>query len=305
VHRRHTLLAALATGAVASACAGPLAVSNQAVEDAYVERRPAKPLCRSDDAECCALGVKDARAAAARGESHPAARLWHEVAVTCPTRRSEVAAAVQSPSSTPPAGPPLNVSYRFSLPPAVRLYWVAASAGQRLLPGGSPTGDDQLHVEVHAIRFDGKRPGPLMRMELVLEPPREPGSSLTIDVSETSEKKFALVPRVQIDRPAPALARPAAPVAPPRPAPDLEKARIVRLNSPRLPTELGPALKGTRRSVRVCLDREGSVDTIRFLEPTHPRLAGSLADSLRDARWEPYRINSRAVPSCEVVELQF
>jgi hypothetical protein len=287
------------------ACAAPLGVSHQAVEDAYVERRPAKPLCRADDAECCALGMKDARAAAERGESQSAARLWHEVAVTCPARRSEVAAAVQSPGPAPPEAPSFNVNYRFSLPPAVRLYWVSAAAGPRLLPGGSPGGDDRLHVEIHAIRFEGKQPGPLMRMELMLEPPREPGSTLTIDVGETPEKKFALVPRVQIDRPAPAVPRPPAMVAAPGPGPDLEKARVLMLGAPRLPVELGPALKGTRRSVRVCLNREGWVDTIRFLEPTHPRLAASLADSLRDARWEPYRVNSRAVPSCEVVELQF
>ena len=107
------------------------------------------------------------------------------------------------------------MSYRFSLPPSVRLYWVEASMGKRLLPAGLPTGgDDRLHVEVHAIRFDGRQPGPLMRMDLVMEPPREPGASVTIDVSETPEKRFALVPRVQIDKPAPAVPRPSAPVAP-------------------------------------------------------------------------------------------
>jgi hypothetical protein len=296
---------ALAITVLLAACASRPPVSNQALEDAYVDRRPAKPLCRADDAECCAEGVKAARAASAAGESQSAARLWHEVAVTCPTRRSEVAAALQAPARSPDAGQALNVTYRFSLPPSVRLYWVEASTGKRLLPAGLPTGgDDRVHVEVHAIRFDGRQPGPLMRMDLVMEPPREPGASVTIDVSETPEKKFALVPRVQIEKPAPAVPRPSAPVAP-GPGPDLEKARVMRLDTPRLPTELGTALKGTRRAVRACLNREGWVDTIRFLEPTHPRLAASLADALRDARWEPYRVNDRAVPSCEVVELQF
>lgn len=303
-HRSIGFVVALAAG-LTPACAGRLAVSNQAVEDAYVERRPVKPICRADDVECCTQGVAAARAAASGGETLSAAGLWHEVAVTCPARRSEVAAGLQSPPPAAGAGTPTNISYRFSLPPSVRLYWVAASVGKRLLPAALPGGpDDHLQVEVHAIRFDDQRPGPLMRLVVQLELPREPGASLTVDVAETPDKAFSLIPRVQVDKPAPTIPRPAAPAAP-APGPDLEKARVMRLDSPRLPTELGTALKGTRRSVRVCLNREGWVDTIRFLEPTHPRLAASLADALRDARWEPYRVNDRAVPSCEVVALQF
>jgi hypothetical protein len=69
----------------------------------------------------------------------------------------------------------------------------------------------------------------------------------------------------------------------------------------RTPLEFGDLPPGPGPAVRLCLDRDGQLDTVRFLEPVHPRFAASLIDMFRDSRHEPYRVNDLAVPSCQVL----
>jgi hypothetical protein len=288
------MLWALAAAAQAG-CAPALAP--QAVEAAYVEARTAKAACRPGDVACCAGQVTVARGAGERGESDRAAHLWQELALVCPVRRAEAAAAVQVREPGQP-GDVLNVSYRVHLPPAVRLFWVGTSAGGRLLPrAGLSTGSVALEVEVQAIRFAGSRPGPLLvvqrRFELDL--PRQ--AAVTIEITEAPRSSAVpLELRAQVTAPPPAaVPRSTGAPAPPRPAPRLESARLLYLPAARAPLELAGAAEP---GAWLCLDRDGQLDTIRFLEPAHPRLAASLVDRLRDARHEPYRVNDRAVPSC-------
>jgi hypothetical protein len=67
----------------------------------------------------------------------------------------------------------------------------------------------------------------------------------------------------------------------------------------RAPAELGAVGRGAGPGVRLCLDRDGRLDTVRFLEPVHPRLAASVVDMLRDSQYVPYRVNDLPVPSCQ------
>lgn len=275
-------------------------VPNQVAERAYVEAQAARAACRPGDLGCCGQQVAAARGAVERGESARAAHLWQEVALACPQRRSEATAAVRALDGRAPASPELlNVTYRVRLPASVRLYWVGAAVGGRLLPGaGAAPGTQALEVEVQAMRFEGGKPGPLLalnrRFDLVLPPsPR-----ITIEIVE-GRAGAPLELSAHVDPPAPAGAPPRSPAAiKPAPPPRLESARLVHLPALRAPQEFGALVGEKDPSLWVCLDRDGRMDTVRFHQATHPRLAAAVVDMLRDARHEPYRVNDLAVPSC-------
>jgi hypothetical protein len=292
----------------------------QVVEAAYVEGRAARTVCRRGDAMCCAEQSNAARADADRGNSVRAAHLWQEVALACPDRRTEARAALAGPSASVVARPSrpdttphvLNVSYRTRLSPAFRLFWVAAAVGPRLLPTaepaegsapGPPSSAQAVQVEVHAIRFTGTRPGPLLVVERRLDLAFEPAAEIIVEIAEAPAgaasplEVTAHVDKVRLTRGRDAQAPPPRPVPPPR----LEKAQTIRMALPRTPLELGGPPPGPGRALRMCLDRDGQLDTIRFLEPLHPRFAASLIDMFRDSRHEPYRVNDLAVPSCQVL----
>jgi hypothetical protein len=298
-----------------SACAhGPGAgVSAEELESAYLQARLPSAACRPDDPACCAERIRAARAAEAAGQTAASASLWQEVALACPGRRAEAAAAVRStgrpppPSRAPPAAPArvLNVAYRARLSPAVRLYWVSAAAAGRLMPTADPepSATQVVQVEVQAIRFEGGRPGPLLRIERRFDVPFEPEAVITLEIAEipgsgATPPSLEILPQVE---PVPiARRRPEAAPPPRRPPPTLEKARPRKLDPRRQPLEFGTGLRGARPMVRLCLDLDGRFETLRFLEPAHPRLAASIIDMFRDARYEPYRVNDRPVPSCDV-----
>jgi hypothetical protein len=279
------------------------------LESAYVEARLPSVSCRSIDPDCCAERVRAARGADAAGHTASSASLWQEVALACPGRRAEAAAAVRSRTRALPAPDAgarvLNVGFRPRLSPGVRLYWVSAAAGTRLMPtsGSPPPATHAVQVEVQAIRFEGGRPGPLLKVERRFDVPFEPEAVITLEIAEIpgsggAPPSLEILPQVE---PVPVARRRPEPTPGPRPPPPiLEKARPRRLDPPRSPLEFGTGLEGARPPVRLCLDREGRLETLRFLEPTHPRLAASILDMFRDARWEPYRVNDRPVPSCDV-----
>jgi hypothetical protein len=281
-----------------------------AVEAAYAEARAAQSVCRSGDVQCCDERVKEARAAGERGESARAAHLWEDVALACPGRRVEATAAVLAPASpaAPGAAPEvLNVTYRPRLSPAVRLYWVSTAARGRLLPvvgAGSEAAPQALDVEIQAIRFEGARPGPLLSVQRRFDLAVTPGATITIDIEEAPAGAAApLEVTARVDAPPPAGPRRAAPPAKPGPPPRLEPAHAVTLAPLRAPREFDPLVRGAGPGVRLCLDRDGRLDTVRFLEAPHPRLVASFVDMLRDSRHEPYRVNDQAVPSCEPFQL--
>jgi hypothetical protein len=158
---------------------------------------------------------------------------------------------------------------------------------------------------VHAIRFVGGHPGPLITAVRQLELPFDPGSTVTVEIAEADSggpAPDALVIQAQVERvPAPRVAPPPAQAAP-RPlgrTPDLEQARPLQMHPARVPGEFGARLHGVHPALRLCLDRHGQVDSVRFLEQAHPRLAASVLDMLRDAEHAPYRVGDRAVPSCQ------
>jgi hypothetical protein len=295
----------LAVVPVMFGCAGTL--PPQAVETAYVQARGTGGACRSGDAGCCERQAEAARAAAASGQSASAAHLWQEVALACPTRSREAAEAAKViPPGTEPAGAVLNVSYRVRLPPAVRLYWVSASVGGRLLPAGATAATQPIDVEVQAIRFSRGRPGPLLVVQRRLDVAFQPGAAVTIDIAEAAAGAPApLAVSAQVQPPPSAPVR-TAPAAPPHagPPPRLERRRLVSWGAHRVPVELGFIPEAGVPAHRVCLDREGELDTVRFLEAPHPRVAASLIDQLRDERYEPYRVNDVAVPSCDVLRAE-
>ncbi len=305
------VLAAMAAGAPMACGHAPGAgASPELVESAYLEARLPSAPCRSSEPDCCTERIAAARAADAAGHTAQSASLWQEVALACPGRRAEAAAAVRSRTGAPPvpdAAPRvLNVAYRTRLSPAVRLYWVSAAAGARLMPtpGSEPATTHVVQVEVQAIRFEAGRPGPLLRIERRFDVPFEPEAVITLEIAEIPGSRagppsLEILPQVE---PVPAARRqPGAAVpAPRRPPPILETARPRKLDPPRSPLEFGAGLRGARPSVRLCLDQEGRLETLRFLEPTHPRLAASIMDMFRDARYEPYRVDDRPVPSCQV-----
>jgi hypothetical protein len=294
---------------VACAHAPGAGVSPEAVESAYVQARLPSLPCRSNAPSCCAERIRAARTEDAVGHTARSASLWQEVALVCPEHRAEAAASVRSTTRArpvPAAGPRvLNVGYRTRLPPNVRLYWVSAAADARLMPTASsnfPT-THVVQVEVQAIRFEAGRPGPLLRIERRFDVPFEPEAVITLEIAETAGSGAgppALEILAQVEPVPIARRRPQAAPGPRPPPPLLEKARARKLDPPRTPLEFGTELRGARPSVRLCLDQEGRLETLRFLEPTHPRLAASIMDMFRDARYEPYRINDRPVPSCEV-----
>lgn len=272
--------------------------------------------------------MEAARAAAGSGDTARAAERWQEVALACPALRGEAAAAVRAPGRVSPgargSGPipapdgdaqgltvgrrVLNVAYRARLSPAVRLYWVSASIGARLMPtaGSGATTPQPVLVEVEAIRFEDGRPGPLLRIERRYEVPFEPEAIITLEIAEVpgadgGAPSLEILPQVEAVPIARRRSDAAALAArPSRPPPVLEKARLEKADPLRTPVEFGAGLQGARPPVRLCLDQEGRLATLRFLEPTHPRLAASILDLFRDARYDPYRINDRAVPSCDV-----
>jgi hypothetical protein len=314
--RMPRLLVALAICA-STACAHGPGLSAERVERAYLEARLPSAACRSNDPVCCEDRVRAARAADDAGYTARSASLWQEVALGCPDRRPEGAAAALSTKrpapaadAPPPAAPPglrvLNVSYRARLSPAVRLYWVSAEVGPRLMPTAdtAPSDTHPVRVEVQAIRFDGGRPGPLVRIERRFDVPFNPEAVITLEIAElpgsgAAAPSLEVLPQVQ-PIPAPRR-RPDAPRAPPRgPPPVLEKARPRTLDPPRSPIEFGAEPGGARPWVRLCLDQDGQLETLRFLEAAHPRLTASIIDMFRDSRYEPYRVNDRPVPSCEV-----
>jgi hypothetical protein len=293
---------ALLVAALGLGCAA--APPESSVEAAYAEARATRTTCRPGDAPCCAERVKEARALGERGESARAAHLWEDVALACPVRRAEATAAVMVPASpaTPGAAPEvLNVTYRPRLSPAVRLYWVSTSARGHLLPqAGSEAGPQTLDVEIQAIRFAGTRPGPLLSVERRFDLALTPGATVTIDIAEApAGAPSPLEVNATVDAaPATAPRRAPAPVKP-GPPPRLEPARAVTLARLRAPREFDARVRGGGPGLRLCLDRDGHLDSVRFLEPAHPRLAAALVDMLRDSRHEPYRVNDLAVPSCQ------
>jgi hypothetical protein len=267
------------------------ALPAEVVEAAYLP----KTRCQAGDRPCCNELVRAARASS---DALATAHLWDEVALACPDRRSEATAAV---AATTPVTGGLNVNYRTRLPPSYRLYWVATAIGPQLLPGNAPaTGTQTLRVEVHAIRFQGARPGPLLLVDRRFDLPFDAGATVTVEIKEggaaeplaiEAQVEKVPVPRSRVQ-------------APPRPtaAPRLEKARALAIAPPRPPREFGALFGASGPAVRLCLDREGQMDTVRFLEPAHPRVAASLIDMFRDARHEPYRVNDLPVPSCELMK---
>jgi hypothetical protein len=279
----------------------------EAIESAYLQARQPQAGCRGNDAACCGGQVEAARAAAAAGETARAAQLWEAVALACPAQRDQAGAAVLAASRLGPgAGQVINVSYRTRLPPAIRLYWLSATVGPRLLPvadaAAAPT--QALKVEVHAIRFTGGRPGPLLTASRQFDIAFGQASGVTVEIAEGKSGDVSAEPlalAVEVDRLYLKPASPAPPPPPPsrRPPPPLEKARPLHITPARAPLEFGAMLRGVRPALRLCLDREGDLDTVRFLEQAHPRLAASVLDMLRDARHEPYRVGDTAVPSCE------
>jgi hypothetical protein len=290
-------------GVMASGCAhqGAADLPAPVVEAAYVQARAAGAVCRAGDAACCAERVSAARAS---GDGAQAAHLWQEVALACPNRQAEAAAALAGGSVEGPSPGPrphlLNVSYRPRLSPSYRLFWVSSAVGPHLLPAPG-TGAQAVDVEVQAIRFAGTRPGPLLIVSRRFELSFEPAATVVVDIAEgpagsTSPLELsAHLDKVAVPR------GPGAAVTPPRPMPTarLEKAQAVHVPPLRVPRELGglPPVA----SLRLCLDRQGELDTIRFLQPVNPRLAASLIDMYRDARHDPYRVNDLGVPSCRVL----
>jgi hypothetical protein len=272
------------------------ALTGEAVESAYLEARLPQGGCRAG-------GMAAAQAAAAAGATAKAAALWDQVALGCPAMRDQAGAAVLAASRLGPgaAGRVVNVNYRTQLPPSVRLYWVSAALGARLLPVADAGSRQPLNVEVHAIRFSGGRPGPLLASSRTFDVVIDEGAALTVKIGE--EQTGALTLELQVDRPPPSRPAPAptAQAARKGPLPTLEKARPLRIEPPRAPLEFGAMLRGVRPALRLCLDREGDLDTVRFLEQAHPRLAASMLDMLRDARHSPYRVGDTAVPSCETM----
>jgi hypothetical protein len=287
----------------ASAPAGP------AVEAAYAQARAAQSTCRPGDVECCAGRAAEARAAGERGESARAAHLWEDVALACEVRRAEATAAVlalAAPAAAPASTPEvLNVTYRPRLSPAVRLYWVSTATRGRLLPQVGPeAGPQTLDVEIQAIRFDGPKPGPLMTVQRSFDVAFTPGSTITIDIAEApAGAAVPLEVSARLEPPPPAGQPRATPPSKPAPAPRLEPAHAVRLAPLRAPREFDALVRGVEPGLRLCLDRDGRLDTVRFLKAPHPRLAASFVDMLRDSRHEPYRVNDLAVPSCQPFQL--
>jgi hypothetical protein len=291
---------ALLVAGLALGCA--TAPPESAVEAAYPQARTAR-ICRAGDAACCTERVKEARTAADQGESVRAAHLWEEVALACPDRRAEATAAVLLPVSPATGSAPqvLNVTYRPRLSPAVRLYWVSTSARGQLLPrAGSEAGRQTLDVEIQAIRFAGTKPGPLLSVERRFDLALTPGATVTIDIAEaTAGGPVPLeVNATVVAAPATAPRRVAAPVKP-GPTPRLEPARAVSLAPLRAPREFDALIRGAGPGLRLCLDRDGRLDSVRFFQATHPRLTAALVDMLRDSRHQPYRVNDLAVPSCQ------
>jgi hypothetical protein len=287
-------------GSALSGCAS--APSDPVVESAYPSAWAAQAACRPGDLACCAQQAEAGRAAGLRGESARASAAWQEVALACPGRRDEATAAVRALEGTVPAAEAnrelLNVTYRVRLSPAVRLYWVATTVEGRLLPrAGAAAGAQALEVEVRAIRFTRSRPGPLLvvnrRFDLVL--PSHP--AVTIEISEAPAGALALNARVDAP-PVPGQRRPVPPTGKAPAPPRLEPARLVSLAPLRAPLEFGPLFPGKAPGLLMCLDRDGQIDTVRFQEVLHPRLAAALVDMLRDSRHEPYRVNDLPVPSC-------
>lgn len=300
--------AGVAALAVAAGCAhGDAIATSDAIEAAcYGEAHKRQPACPEGDAACCAERAAEARVAAGAGDTVRSARLWHTVALACPARRDEAASAALALATPSPAHAParmLNVSYKIRLSPAYRLYWVAASVGPRLLPSaGGPATNEAIQVEVQAMRFDRGRPGPLVLVEGRFALPPDPGATVTIVIAESAAGATApLALSAEVERPPP-LDRPRAPAATRKPGrtPILHKARPLHVAPARTPLELGQRLREARPVVRLCLDREGALDTLRFLELAHPRLAATIIDMYRDSRHEPYRVDDLAVPSCEV-----
>jgi hypothetical protein len=284
-------------------------IAPESIESSYLQARLPQAGCRERDEACCAEHAGAARAAASAGETARAAQLWEGVALACPARRSEAGAAVLAASRLGPGlagsdGHTINVSYRTRLSPAIRLFWVATDVDARLLPvavPGAPT-SRHLRVEVQAIRFAAGRPGPLLTVTHELDVPFGERTAVTVEIVETDPARQPAEPlaiRTQVDQlPAPRSSPPPGP-RPKQPGPLLEKARVLHIDSPRAPPEFGAMLQGVRPALRVCLDREGRVDTVRLLEQAHPRLAAAVLDMLRDSRNEPYRVGDLAVPSCE------
>ena len=303
---RTGLVAALAVG-----CAhGPSAMPAADVEGAYLAARARQSICPANDGGCCAKQVQAARAAAASGDGVREAQLWHQVAVACPARRAEATAAVMTARAPAkgggavPAARPLNVTYRARLSPAVRLYWVAAAVGPRLLPSAAdaaPGGNQSLHVEVHAIRFDGRHAGPLLVAQRRFDVPADPDALITVEIAQ-ADPRSPLALEATVTPPPPARSGPPA-AAPARrsPEPILAKGYLVHLDPLRAPAEFSADGVTAAPVMRVCIDRHGQVETVRFLEAAHPRLAASLLDQYRDSQHQPYRVNDRPVPSCEVV----
>jgi hypothetical protein len=212
-----------------------------------------------------------------------------------------LAASRLGPAPSASDGRILNVSYKVRLSPAFRLFWVATELGARLLPIAGPpaTTPRRLRVEVQAIRFAGGQAGPLLTVTRDLDVASDEGSTITVEIDEAPGAEPLSI-RAQVDRPpAPRTPPPSRPPPPKGPAPVLEKARVVHIDPPRAPLEFGAMLQGVRPALRVCLDREGRVDTVRLLDQAHPRLAAAVLDMLRDSRNEPYRVGDLAVPSCE------
>jgi hypothetical protein len=263
----------------------------EAVETASYREASKALVCAGGDAACCA--EKAAAARSAGTDTVRAAQLWYAVAMACPQARDEASRAVLAPAPAA-AGPTINVNYRIRLSPAYRLYWVAASAGPRLLPSAGPA--PSAEVKVQAVRFDRGQPGPLLTTEKRFEFPADPGATVTIEVTEA---RGTLDLRIDVQRPPTPHPRPVNP-KPAGPAPILEKPQLVQLGPSRVPLEFEPFMRGAHPVVRLCLDRQGDLDTIRFLAPAHPRLAATVIDLFRDSRYQPYRVNDLAVPSCEV-----
>ena len=284
---------------------GRAVVEPAAAESAYLAARRSAGSCRSDDGVCCAERAREARAASGVAETARAARLWHEVALACPQRSEEAAAAVRTAG---PASTAFNVSYQVQLPPSYRLFWVSSAAGGRaLLPAAGAAdgaGTQSLTVEVHAIEFRRGRPGPLMVLERRFDLPAAEAAMVTVVISEAAPSDAGAVPlaigTLVQKRSPPARRLPGSP-SPSAPAPRLESSRLLHVPVPRVPQELGASVLVSPPAVRLCLDSQGAMHTVRFLEPAHPRVMASLIDMFRDSRHEPYRVNDLPVPSCDVV----
>ena len=288
----------------ASAASGPTApahepprgpdVQRDRLDFAYKFLRLKERPCAPDTLDvCCQRRNRALDQAIASGDSERVAEAVDDVTLLCPELRNKAGETLgfSAPAITEAQAGRIEVRFAADVPETDRLYWASAfidrrhPAGANVLPG-----KHQVSVEVHVVTSPGDESAQLTRVRLDRELDVPPRTQVKLTVTLRRQPGVDLREAFWLDPGKPEL-------SPAGSGMSVEQASTKyrrRVRRPMFPEDL-LATRPWMLSFRVCVDKQGRVETVSPIENVvHPRVFGPVLDSFLRARYVPPQVQGAA-----------